>query len=661
MSILSMPKIVVLFFLLVLLGSSVYAQQRERPLERQCVEETWRCNEDNTLLQRCVKNAWINKTICGYGCDDSRCNAAPVEKKQDEALPKRIPEEKLLKRLPEIIKNKTEEGPFEKRSIPEKEILLKKVVLCQGCVRDNRCFAIGKRLNMSYCGKDHEWHKLKLVDFCNAYFECESGVCRDNQCVEEKGLRLKRPEIPPEKWLLPKGRLNITRRENITPEEPPAEPEEVEEAPAPTINDTEPPVIDSRVMVLPPSGIQGTMFTIKPIITDSQSAISATATMSKEEESYTIPLYDDGLHDDGSAGDDKFGGVWDSTGASLGLYDITITATDEGGNTATRMTNQVSIAEEFPCNEVIPGHNNLDESRANVVFVFVNYNQTGDKTLSLQEFSRVITDGTEVSLLALEPFTSNPDAFNFLYVDSIATVDEYSAGWESWAPEAHATLYALAASCAVSNKQIVGFIDWDFRSNANLGGGLAKISSRGGMEDIARITAHEFGHSFGGLIDEYVEGETNEEEQGNSQCFYSPDVMCGDVYNEARERSYYECETTTLSIGSCEANANWRDMLGNGCGEDGVIDCSTDDPAYALEETCANLGCLRAYNLHRHSFNTIMRSHWSDPYSYGPTNQRTICNKIQDITDGALGICETLCLEGCPDWQHCVAGACIDA
>lgn len=659
MSLRSMPGIIAIFLLFVLLGSSASAQQREQSLEKKCVEKTWRCNWDNTILQQCEKNAWTNRIICQYGCNNNRCNTAPEEKKRDEALPKKILEEKLLKRIPAIMKNKTEEKPFQRRSIPEKERLIKKVMVCQGCMHDDRCFATGTRLKMNYCGKDHEWHALKLVEFCNAYFECRSGVCKDNQCVEEKGLRLKRPEIPPEKWLFSKEKLNITRREKEPSKEPPEEPEEeIEEAPE--INDTEPPGISDRVTIIPPASIPGTMFTIKPVITDNQSAISATAAMSKEGESYTIPLYDDGLHDDGSAGDDKFGGVWDSTGASVGMYDVTITATDEGDNTATRTGSQVALVEEFPCNEVIPDHNNLDESRANVVFVFVNYNQTGDRSSSLEQFSRRIVDEMAVSLLTLEPFASNSDVFNFLYVDSIATVDEYATGWESWAPEANLAIYALAASCAVSNKYIVGFIDWDFRPNANIGGGLAKISSVWEMEEIARITAHEFGHSFGGLIDEYVEGATSEDEQRNNQCFYSPDVMCGDVYNEARGRSYYECGVTTLSVGSCEANANWRDMLGNGCGEDGIIDCAAGDPSYALEETCNNVGCAYAYNLHRHSFNTIMRHHGLDPFSYGPTNQRTMCNTMQEITGSAAGICETLCLEGCPEWQHCVAGACID-
>ncbi len=615
-----MHKATVIILFLIILGGVAYAQQK--PTGKQCTENAWRCNADKAIPQQCTNGKWADKNICKYGCENNKCKALT----------------KFLGLLPSMIKNKVAQKLSPKNSLMK----ISQDLPCQGCIYGGRCFAIGNKRDAKYCGSDKKWHTLKQAGLCNEYFECKSGICKKNQCAQEiSGLR--RSENPPVELISPREGSSISR--------------EI--------------VIESygESIIEPNIGIQGTMFALKVLITNTYPQIFPYATIREQggDENilpFIIPLYDDGLHDDGLAGDDKFGGVWDSALAPLGAYEVSINARDDRGNIEKSIFNgqhvSISLVEEYPCNEIIPEHNNLDENRANVVFVFVNYNQSGNRNLSLQEFSEHITNGMDASLLTLEPFASNPDAFNFLYVDSIATVDEYAAGRQERGIEALEPANSLAASCVVPNKYIANYADWSFRPNSFVGGGSMRIPVSENMISTVKITAHEFGHLFGSLKDEYDEGLLAEIEQENSQCYYSPDVACADEHDEGRDDWAFRCHATTESIGSCEANARWKDMLGNGCGEDGMIDCATDDPLHHLEESCENIGCSRAINLHRHDFNNIMRNHWINPYSYGPVNQRTICNKIMGITGNAVGICETLCMEGCDGGQRCIQGVCTN-
>ena len=322
--------------------------------------------------------------------------------------------------------------------------------------------------------------------------------------------------------------------------------------------------------------------------------------------------------------------------------------------------------EDFPCNEIITGHNNEEENRINVVFVVVNFKE--EVRGSASEFISGVLEGAGINLLNIEPYASNRDLFNFWYVDSIGMVERYDEGFDYRAMEARDTIQSLSSSCLFSNKYTIAFIDWYFRPNAAIDGELARISLSEEVEgavpltaaQTARITAHEFGHSFGGLRDEYLEG-VRDETMTNEQCYYSSTVSCGDIFNERRGKSYYECSTTEDSILDCEQNSLWKDLLGNGCGEEGIIDCTDEDEQFRLEETCFNVGCLLAYNLHRHSANTLMRDHRAEPFSYGPANQRALCNQIVEKTGSVSDWCSQLCLEGCADGQRCIQGVCIDA
>ncbi len=96
----------------------------------------------------------------------------------------------------------------------------------------------------------------------------------------------------------------------------------------------------------------------------------------------------------------------------------------------------------------------------------------------------------------------------------------------------------------------------------------------------------------------------------------------------------------------CISNARWKELIGNGCNEEGVIDCEWGrDPNYNFEINCIE-GCNYASeNIFRPAYNTIMRYHHANPYSFGQANEKALCQSIKSRTGSAGGICTKYRLE----------------
>lgn len=646
-----------------------------------CVEKTSRCSFDATTVQICENGNWINRLKCGYGCENNQCRVTLAKNTFVNAA--QTPAKPMCK---ENIQRCNIAGDVEqcennrwalKQSCSYRcenaKCIEKKVVAetptrekCAGCMLDEKCFGPGSQREANYCF-NKEWKPLKLntLETCKADFECSSKKCIGGKCTEKK-KRKERPSIKrfaniAEVIKESIKRLNITRV-NVTPGE--EEPEVI---------DIIPPEFDSRSIKITPEGaIAGTVFTISAKgITDDIGVATVTATLTHESgENYTELMYDDGLHDDGEAGNGEYSGTWDSTDAPIGAYSVVVTVVDAGGNSVSgEALYTVAVIDQFPCLEVIQGHNNADELRSNVVFAFVNYNQSGDRNMSLEEFTREVVQLNNYSLFSREPFASNLDRFNLYYVDRIETVESYQTGFDHRASEASGLVQGLAASCIVPNKYVVGFVDWFFRSNAAFSS-TAKVSIRNStneqepINEVPKITTHEFGHLFGHLVDEYQEGGLDTATEGNSQCFYTSRVTCSEV-EYAAGRTQIECNIPEESVNACRESSPWADLYGNGCGADGVVDCPSRgsrevafDTSYNVEESCVNAGCLYGDNLIRHNFNNIMRFHALDPVSFGSHNERLICRRIAEDTGSSSGACSNLCLAGCAAGQQCIGGVC---
>ncbi|MDO8741507.1 MAG: CARDB domain-containing protein [Candidatus Woesearchaeota archaeon] len=408
--------------------------------------------------------------------------------------------------------------------------------------------------------------------------------------------------------------------------------------------DANPPIIYSeKTIVTPTSAMKGTIFTITTGVSDDSSGVNLVKAYIEKGSTVIaeITLYDDSAHGDGAANDGIYGNVWDSKDQIEGTYDIAIYAEDNAGNSLTD-DNAASfeIISEQLCKELILGHNNKDADRVNIVFVgsgYTNFDYFKDGITKMIDF-----ESTSGGLMSVEPFKSNKNKFNFWYVDEIG---EWNVPRESC--EHENLLYSdyfceddslrLLDYCALSNKQYFGVINLGYGGGmAWSGAGILSLpESEGDEEYNEEVTfVHEFGHAFGLLHDEYA------------------------LYEEKIPDNYYADKNCFIASSKqeCEANAPWRYLYGNGCGENGVVDCirgynnnipepiaiCNDPNNNCYTEISCYEGCrYYQYGIFRPNYNTVMRwpsgswvtsGNWIN--SYGPYNEDLLSQKLAEYSGG---------------------------
>lgn len=347
------------------------------------------------------------------------------------------------------------------------------------------------------------------------------------------------------------------------------------------------------------------------------------------------------------------------------------------------------------CLELIPGQNNVLENRIHVVLVGFNYSSV-DRFLS--NASKAI-EMDKIGLFSLEPFKSNKSKFNVWYVNKIGIAEDIKMDSQGVALGKDAVI--LSDVCTkklgffkeelvypnpffsekmftffIVNKGIggsaysssnVGNVEFlrsfDNSDKTGLRGALVHIPEEGQpiyinssityqpgtpewdsrYENKLQSFAHEFGHAIT-IPNGYMPVSSMPEnlkrimdEYSNNQQ-YSPEMA-------------YFYKTTNCFVGTIEeckspaTNKLFGDLIGNGCGENGVIDCCTndstaihfgapacssnptfhEDPNYELEVNCYN-GCTEM-GLYRGHFNSLMRGIPKN-YSYGLVNERILKNVI---------------------------------
>ena len=142
------------------------------------------------------------------------------------------------------------------------------------------------------------------------------------------------------------------------------------------------------------------------------------------------------------------------------------------------------------------------------------------------------------------------------------------------------------------------------------------------------IELHEFGHSFGNLLDEYSGGQS--------------DVNISGELNYVNANCFRDGDGTTEQ--ACLLNANWKDLIGDGCGQEGVIDCSEEDTDYIFEVGCFE-GCMQMQNdVYRSTRASLMRheipaSQVKPRHILGLPNERQFCCQILTKTGSVTGFC----------------------
>lgn len=204
------------------------------------------------------------------------------------------------------------------------------------------------------------------------------------------------------------------------------------------------------------------------------------------------------------------------------------------------------------CIEVISGHNKPDLDRINIVFVpfnlskesmiailpyYIDFDGTGLTTTVMKTSRRKTETGLEIinktqtltfnGLLATDPFIANQDKFNFWYIElpqnittpKTAPVTNYCL---------HYCVSDIEKTCDVPNIYAIYLCNTDCQSYGSWGNDKAYLSHSYSDENTfdpysIPLFVHEFGHSFGGLKDEYYSRD-GKSSPGYPNCAPNPET-----------------------------------------------------------------------------------------------------------------------------------------
>lgn len=351
-------------------------------------------------------------------------------------------------------------------------------------------------------------------------------------------------------------------------------------------------------------------------------------------------------------------------------------------------TNITTAPTQYPgCVQMDAEGNDLSERRINLVFVGINYSSENDFAEVVKLASDV--DAERDGLFSVEPFLSNRSKFNIFYVTNIMHASE-GQNDVSFTAEDDVALGRSIATCGYSNR--FGFILVNTTKNLS----FPNIGGLAGSSDVAqpehgsisifkylpkdadavlkaqRLLVHEGGgHNIGGLFDEYVTAtwlpdpvERNETYPTfKNQCY----VVNPSAISCQLSYGYYSCNFATNPAveNGCLINSEWRDLVGNGCGQDGVVDCTSIDADYNKEVRCwtnkcsvNSFGSVSNESIMSAQNGIVMADAYSREPFFGAQDERLICRRIRDLTGSAMGVCSSLCLSGCSNGQYCSAGTC---
>ena len=231
---------------------------------------------------------------------------------------------------------------------------------------------------------------------------------------------------------------------------------------------------------------------------------------------------------------------------------------------------QCSVEEKNACEELMPGENIASANRLNLVFAGSGF----DKDIVKQKALLFLFTGEpehSAGLFKLEPFKSNKNKFNFWIIDKDFDIKSGEHGnYED---------FVHAVRCC-QEKKWYGYlyIDDVARSVGGMGPSEYALLFAPEHSDIVTKTTffkesaasvnvggamHETGHLIGKLDDEYIEGRTH-----NTILYYHG--------TNTEKNMFYDSvldDDGFISIQECRDNAPWKDWIGKGCGQDGVVDC----------------------------------------------------------------------------------------
>lgn len=235
--------------------------------------------------------------------------------------------------------------------------------------------------------------------------------------------------------------------------------------------------------VTPSTSQEGTIFAVIADIRPSRNTQDVEVIIERNGQQIPLTLYDDGRHQDGAANDGKFGALLDSQNFALGTYKIK----DSNGNELSEFTLQDS-----KCQALIgsPAYEKIN-------FLILPYGYANIENFKEDARKIILSRG---ALFEIEPFKSNFDDLSFSFVEPIQDLEcEIGCrGINTMVCCNDARVVDAASQCHYDSLIVL--------INSDKGCGTAsfytKLCANSGLNSL--ILAHELGHSFGGLADEYV-------------------------------------------------------------------------------------------------------------------------------------------------------------
>lgn len=360
---------------------------------------------------------------------------------------------------------------------------------------------------------------------------------------------------------------------------------------------------------------------------------------------------------------------------------------------------------EADCLPLIEKQKNLDKDKINILFV-----NMGEDNNTFLGIAKQITSG-KYGPLALEPFSSNKDKLQFWYstkginsLSDLGNSEQLSYELVNGTKKMNELPQSekIKRSCYLPNRQIIyinksnnlwavkcvdGYIR--IETGREKLDACLKDKTKEFCYDVLRydaIFSHEFGHQIAALTEEYTTDKLllpNDyvakfnKPYGMSDPLRSYNSFYSFITKPTNNCTYgpygnYQCQPNEAIKKDCLQNSQWKDLIGNGCGKNGVVDCDPLSSEGALEVTCNNMGGgSPAYaNLLKptrvgimgdidnfSSSNRLMNiacAYTNDAYPmtacnttyepknrlYGLVNERQICRYLSLYTGSSGGICD---------------------
>jgi len=251
------------------------------------------------------------------------------------------------------------------------------------------------------------------------------------------------------------------------------------------------------IAVFPNQAQEGTVFKINVNFVDKEIVYLAKANIKGTGIHSSVQLYDDGSHGDRNKDDGIYAGTFDSLGLDEGIYQVDVVINPSEDQITYPNASEFLIYEDN-CIPLV--YNGDPEDKIDVTILpkgYTNFDKFRKDALKLIGFPE-----RHNGILTYEPFTSNANKFNFYIVNQSQFLGckKGCQGLDTLVC-CDSNKVAAAASQCPSDQVIVLLDTKDFCGSAS---SFVKVCSGW---NLGQVGTHEFGHTFGGLGDEYVYSE----------------------------------------------------------------------------------------------------------------------------------------------------------